>query len=364
MPEDQSEWTKLLLDVSRKVTQWSREFIGLPFGGSPVLPFKMDPRHEHGPHSKAYTVNRKWQKGDPVVGFYTSQKSRHRRMVLNLPDGSTLLDMCFPGWEVAILPRDALNVFFSKRYLFGDYHGHLLNGQPLHQMRGTQHRRDALDPHNSSSSSSSVGSAWPRAFGAPREEVKDEIEAALERQREIFKRRQKSLEQAAEEQQKRGVPFDAQPDPSKLAEAHARHEQSATQSKAETGAPSFTSQHSVSRWSAPDNQAGARTEDGGKPGRNLVRVTVTQQQSHDHEQGSRIKTVVRREYDDGGIETVDKTEAGTESLSDNLWHGELTSQLFNNFFDSPAQPASRQDDGEATSDDGKMPGDRNEKDKE
>lgn len=343
MPDDGSEWTKLLLDVSRKVTQWSRDFIGLPFGGSPVLPFQMDPRHDHGPQSKAYTTGRKWQKGDPVVGFYTSQKNRHRRMVLNLPDGSTLLDMCFPGWEVAILPREALNVFFSRRYLFGDYHGHLLNGQPLHQMRGTQQRKDALDPHNSSGSS--VGSAWPRAFGAPREEVKDEIEAALERQEEIFRRRQKSLEQAAEEQQRRGVPFDAQPDPDKLAQAQARHDQSTQTTEQGEGAPRYTSQHSVSRWSSFDSTVNGKAEDG-KPGRNLVRVTVTQQQSHDHEQGSQTKTVVRREYDNGEVETVDKTEDGVESLSDNMWHGDLTSQLFNAFFDTPPQ-SPRSDEGES-----------------
>lgn len=349
MPDDQSEWTKILLDVSRKVTQWSRDFIGLPFGGSPALPFQMDPRHDRRPESKAYTVKRRWQRGDPVIGFYTSKQDRHRRMVLNLPDGSTLLDMCFPGWEVAILPRDALNHFFSKRYLFGDYHGHLLNGQPLHQLRGTQQRRDALNPHGTAEGGSGSSSAWPRAFGAPREEVKDEIEAALERQAEIFRRRQRSLERAAEEQQRRGVPFDAQPDADKLAQAHARDDRAAPHDDAEPVSRSY-SQHSVSRWSSSD--AAHRKADG-KPGRNLVRVTVMQQQSRDHEQGSQTKTVVRREYDNGEVETVDKTEDGQDALANNMWHGDLTSELFNNFFDN-AQPGPRSagDDSKSGSSEG------------
>ncbi|BFZ53122.1 hypothetical protein PYCC9005_000145 [Savitreella phatthalungensis] len=305
MPGDDSpssDWTRMLVDVSRRVARWSRDYIGIPFSGSGGgLPFQVDGgRRAGGP--KAYGVEKgRWRKGDPIVGFYTTGGDavggKVRRVVLNLPDGSSMLDMCYPGWEVAVVPRHALDHFLNRRYLFGDYHAHLLTGNPLHQMRGTAERRDAVG----------VGDGGERRWWGGEQEG-DEIERAMARHAEVFARRREraremgGVEHAARAQQARGVPFDAHPD----AEAYARSvESSNAVTREDAGADDggqiarFASYSHTSTARSPTPEE-ADTHD--TPNRKLVRVTVTKEHVRGGD-GPRSRTTTRREFDNGDIDT-------------------------------------------------------------
>lgn len=289
--DDDFDLSKYVLRLSKKIAQLTKDYVGLPFSTSTQLPFSIDSRPQA--RSKFYSTTKKWQRGDPLIGFYTPQTGQ-RKMILNLPDGTTMLDLCYPGWEVAVLDPPGLEHFFAKRYLFGDYYGHLLNGRPLQQNKSSKVAANSVDE-------------------------KDAIDIAMARQAEIFRKRRTSIQQAAEQQQERGVPFDVQP-----------QKQEEFMNEATSG---ISGQSAKSLDSALSNRH-----------RTLQQVTIATHSVRDATTGvSGNRLVIQKKYDNGEVETV-------ERRSQNKIKGELdcdveqllASQLFNVFIASPGKQDSSQ----------------------
>ncbi|ORY78963.1 hypothetical protein BCR37DRAFT_388590 [Protomyces lactucae-debilis] len=309
---DESKLRDFFRQHFREITAWSRnhvkDLIGLPFvpPSSQQPPFTIDQQRQSSSAARSrdrfWSPQRKWKRGDPIVAIFTmpaaqsreqlhagpmparSQATRmletataaaeqellaldpRRREVLNLPDGSTLFDLCYPGWEVAILPEDAMLHFWSRRWLFGDYYGHLLTGRTSTRMaRGAGQPTSAKERENPFNGAVSAHSDLFDAAVPPHETLEqkrkragplteDQLlaafqksEAALQTQHQgqsegdrrkggllneeqllaaigksaaaraahrhaVFEHRRSSdLQHAAEAQQRRGVPFDAYP---------------------------------------------------------------------------------------------------------------------------------------------------------
>lgn len=300
--EDDFDLAKYILQLSKKIAQLTKDYVGLPFNNQPgQLPFSLDARP--GPRSKYFGTTRKWQRGDPLIGFYTPRTGL-KKMILNLPDGSTMLDLCFPGWEVAVIDESAMDHFYARRSLFGDMYGHLLNGRPLPQTQ----------------------SPLP---SAENDQAKAAATTAAVRQAEIFNRRRVSLQKAAEEQQRRGVPFDAHPE----------REASVGDMLGQEG-------------DGPKASYDSKAQDAP---RKLYRVSVASQSVRDSATGlSRNRLVIQKTYNNGETETIDKSQQGkvlgeldcdVEQL--------LASQLFNVFISptsSVEQEASERSDKDGQSD--------------
>ncbi len=93
--DDGVDFTKIFLDISKKIASWSRDYIGIPFSNGTQLPFSVNPMERQNVKPRFYSTTKQWQKGDPIVGFYNSPQGK--KMVLNLPDGSSILDMVHSG---------------------------------------------------------------------------------------------------------------------------------------------------------------------------------------------------------------------------------------------------------------------------
>lgn len=275
--DDEFDLTKYVLRLSKKIAQITKDYVGLPFSNTTgQLPFSIERRAPV--RNKFYSTTRKWQRGDPLIGFYTPNAGQ-RKMILNLPDGSTLLDMCYPGWEVAVLNQDAMDHFFSKRFLFGDYYGHLLNGKPIH--------RNNEEVKNSP--------------------ARDHIDDAMARQAAIYNKRRTSLQNAAEAQQRRGVSFDAQP---------------------EMPISSSASSPNTHLNGSNDQRAPEKTEP-----RILRKVTIASQSVRDTVSGTnRNRLVVQKTYSNGETETTEKNkQVPLDGTPDCDVEQLLASQLFNVF---------------------------------
>lgn len=309
--------TKYILQASKKIAQFTKDYVGLPFSNRVgQLPFSIDARKVSP--TKFFSTTRKWQRGDPLIGFTTTDAGQ-KKMILNLPDGSTMLDLCYPGWEVAVLDEVALDHFHNKRYLFGDYYAHLLSGKPL--------QRDRKVVSSARSGKDEIETPNARRAEAEREFI---------RQAELFRKRQVSLREAIEGQQRRGVPFDAQPE--KTA--------SFVESTVIYPTPSATDAHEA----AADRVAT-------RP-RSIRKVVVTSQTIRENgRQNSRL--YIQKTYDTGEVETThrshhtktpaDRAECDVEEL--------LASQLFNVFVGSPMlnskfTDASSQDNAEDKQEEG------------
>lgn len=276
---DESEVWRFFRQHFRDITVWSRnhvkDLIGLPFVSpdSQQPPFSVDAQQQRSdrsaPRDRYWTSQRHWQRGDPIVAIFTtaipqsrgqlhagidSSKSRatrlletatsaaeqellalnpRRRQVINLPDGTTMLDMCYPGWEVAILPEAAMLHFWGRRWLFGDYYGHLLTGRTSSrmargagQLQSTPKQRDnPFAAEQSAQADLKDGNVPPtetleqmrkRAGPLTEEQLlaafrKSEAARAAQREAVFENRRASNVNEAAEAQQRRGVPFDAHP---------------------------------------------------------------------------------------------------------------------------------------------------------
>lgn len=297
--DDDFDVHKYVLQLSKKIAQLTKDYVGLPFSNSAgQLPFSID--HRKAPQTKFYSTTRKWKRGDPLIGFYTAS-SGQKRMILNLPDGSTMLDLCYPGWEVAVIDDAALDHFFNKRYLFGDYYSHLLNGRPLHQSQGK--------------------TATPRT-------EKDQIETAMARQAELFQKRQVSVRQAIEDQQRRGVPFDAQPERDALG--------------GEAVSPPIKDVSSILTKVTEKSEQGSP--------RKLQKIAVASQSVR--ENGiQRSRLVIQKTYSTGESETTERSHQ-SKGLGDQIdcdVEELLASQLFNVFVSS-ASTAGQADPEETDSD--------------
>lgn len=278
--DDDFDLTRYVLQLSRKIAQLTKDYVGLPFSNSSQLPFSIDARP---PRSKFYGTTKKWKRGDPLIGFYSPEPGQ-KKMILNMPDGSTMLDMCYPGWEIAIIDEPALDHFLSRRYLFGDYYHHMLTSRPLRQVPPSDSK-----PHAG----------------------KDDIEAAMARQAEIFKKRRTSLQKAAEDQQRRGVPFDEHPS--------AHQARDITPGSAPLSHEiAVQAEHNISESASP---------------RVLRRIAVASQSIRDGSTGtSRNRLVIQKTYSTGETETIEKSQQGqvTGELDCNV-EELLASQLFNVF---------------------------------
>lgn len=254
--DDDFDLSKYILQLSKKIAQLTKDYVGLPFSTSTQLPFSIDARP--APRSKFYGTTRKWKRGDPLIGYYTTSPGE-KKMILNLPDGSTMLDLCYPGWEIAIIDESGIDHFLSRRYLFGDYYHHMLTSRPLRQTQGAER-----PPANSR---------------------EDDIEAAMARQAEIFKKRRMSLERAAAEQQRRGVPFDAHPVSLPNPDA-------------------FASEHIQGEVKSQDQRVTATDAS-----RVLQKISVGSQSVRDSTTGSvRNRIVIQKTFSTGETETIEKSQ--------------------------------------------------------
>ncbi|CCG83143.1 protein of unknown function [Taphrina deformans PYCC 5710] len=289
MPDDDDfDFSKYVLRLSKKIAQLTKDYVGLPFSTSAnQLPFSIENRPQA--RSKYYGTTKKWQKGDPIIGYSTDAPGN--RNLINLPDGSSLLDLCYPGWEVAILDQSALNHFFQKRYLFGDYYAHLLTGRPLRKPR----QATGIDITVDGAANSARAETLPRG-------------------EEIFKRRRTTLQQAAEQQQRRGVPFDAR---------MTEHTSTVSQFSniADMNTPHDTDLQDSSQ---EKQQSGMRI---------VEQVTLGTRFVRDASSGiSDNRLVIQKRYSTGEVETIEKRSQNRFNGSvDNELEKLLSSELFSVF---------------------------------
>lgn len=292
MPEE-FDPTKYILNLSKKIAKLTKEYVGLPFNSSNQPPFTID-ANRVASQSKFYSTKRKWKRGDPLIGFY-SPHADQKKMILNLPDGSTLLDLTFPGWEVGILDHAAMDHFFSRRYLFGDLYGHFLNGRPLKMPTSPLEPRGPVQKE-------------------PDQAELERLSAALQRQSEIFQRRRRSLAEAAEKQQQRGVPFDSVPEVPEL--------------------PSRPRKSRIKSDSVPVNldslDDAIEREKAGADGRVLRNVQVHHKSTTDAN-GSRSKVTITKTFSNGEVEVTERYGDGSEPLEQNL------DKLMSDAFDQPSK---------------------------
>ena len=274
MSDDDFDLSRYILGLSKRIARFTKDYIGIPFNSSNHLPFQVeDPRKSR--RNAFYSSRRKWQRDDPLIGFYSTQDGQ-KRMILNLPDGSSLLDLAYPGWEISIIDQKAMDHFFHRRYLFGDMYGHFLNGRPM-----------KMPPPMSSTPTPDRSE--------PDQAELERLATAMRQRSEVFQKRRKSLQQAAAEQQQRGMPFDAQP------EGFLPHEQKRSIFDGRSPVDLKSLDEALQR---ERELTGSSTSD-----KTLVNVQVSSHSTH--ENGRTLnKMIIKRTYSNGETETIEETEQG------------------------------------------------------